>query len=267
MGDHASLPNINDVRAAQIRAAKDFKVADDPAITVLTDTLRAYTELAAAVLNEHSRHAVLRRIVDLTVEVVPGATEASVTLIERGRARTVAHRGQRSAVLDEHQYRDGSGPCMDAAVTGRMIVIEDTAREGRYPDFADEARRNGIQHTLSVGMPTRQQIAGSLNIYSSSAPGPFDQATQDIATTFAGYAALAVFNAAIYAAARQEVAQMHQVMAYRAGIEQAKGILMREHRCSAEEASTILTQASGRTNRSLHDAAQAIISEATRRKG
>jgi GAF domain-containing protein len=153
---------------------------------------------------------------------------------------------------------------MDAALTGQMISIEDTAQSGSYPEFRRQADRNGIRHTLSVGMPTLQDTTGALNIYGGGAAGPFNQVARDIATTFAGYAAIALLNAALYAGALAEVHQMHQALASRAGIEQAKGILMRERHCSADEAFSLLRERSSRSQRKLRDVAQAIVDGAAR---
>jgi AmiR/NasT family two-component response regulator len=42
-------------------------------------------------------------------------------------------------------------------------------------------------------------------------------------------------------------------------IEQAKGILMRDQKCTADEAFRLLTQASNTSNRKLRDIAAAIV--------
>ncbi len=49
----------------------------------------------------------------------------------------------------------------------------------------------------------------------------------------------------------------------RAQIEQAKGIIIRDHRCTAEEAFAILVDMSSRSNRKLRDIAASIITDAT----
>jgi hypothetical protein len=81
-------------------------------------------------------------------------------------------------------------------------------------------------------MPTLQRTSGGLNLYSSGSAGPFEESSIAAATVFAGHAAVTLFNAALYAGARDEVAQTKQAMASRAQIEQAKGIIIREHRCT-----------------------------------
>ena len=58
-----------------------------------------------------------------------------------------------AAQLDERQYEAGFGPCVDAALSGTTISIENTDDSPVYPDFARIARRHGITHTMSTGLP------------------------------------------------------------------------------------------------------------------
>jgi hypothetical protein len=122
--------------------------------------------------------------------------EASITLIQAGQPKTVGFAGKLAVVLDERQYKDGFGPCTDAAVTGQTILIEDTARSDLYPSFCCAAHRAGIHRSPSVGITTVQDTAGGLNLYGAGPAGPFDQDARGIATAFAGYAGVAFLNAA-----------------------------------------------------------------------
>ena len=259
MNEHqqSELTDDSDARGADVTSAgpsgSDAMVAAVP----------AYAELAKIVLGEQPLGVVLTRIAYLAQQLVPGADDASITLIQAGRASSVAFAGKLAARLDERQYEDGFGPCTDAAVTGQSIMIEDTARGDLYPLFCREAHRAGIHHSLSVGMTTVQDTRGALNLYGAGPAGPFDQDARDIAATFAGYAGVAVLNAATHAGALAQVEQMKQAMASRAGIEQAKGILMSQRRCTAEEAFSILVTLSSQSNRKLRDLAADIIRHAT----
>jgi GAF domain-containing protein len=196
----------------------------------------------------------------LAADLIPGIEEVSVTLIEGGRPRSVAFSGQRASVLDERQYEDGYGPCLDAAVSGQTIAIEDTSVSTLYPQFSRAAARAGIRHTLSMCLAmTVKDTTGALNMY--GATRPFDQSSRDVATDFAAYAAVAVGNAAVYAGALDEVEQLRAALNSRATIEQAKGIIMAARRCTPEEAFDILRTTSSRANRKLRDIAQALVND------
>jgi hypothetical protein len=219
-------------------------------------------ELAKIVLGAQSLDAVIHRAAGLARQIVPGADEVSITVIDRGQPVTVWFAGDLAAVLDERQYPSGHGPCVDAAATGHTITIDDTANDRLYPEFSRQAHRHGIHHVLAIAIPGPPDCTAVLGIYSTGKTGPFTAEAFDVAARFAGYAAVAVANATLYAAALDEIAQMKTAMASRAVIEQAKGMIMRDHRCDAAEAFTILVDRSTQANRKVRHVAQAITDTA-----
>jgi hypothetical protein len=91
-----------------------------------------------------------------------------------------------------------------------------------------------VTSVLSVGRPLDHRVVGSLNVYCTA--GRLDDAAVRTAREFARSAAVVVDNAAEYAGATDLVGHLRIALESRAGIEQAKGILMERHRCTAEEA-------------------------------
>ena len=61
------------------------------------------------------------------------------------------------------------------------------------------------------------------------------------------------------AARRADIADLRASLATRPVIDQAKGILMARHRCTADEAFQMLSQASQRENRKLRDLARSVV--------
>lgn len=219
---------------------------------------RVFLELGTIALGEEPLGAFLGRVASLAVEALPQASEVSVTLIEEGKARTVAFTGSLAVQLDERQYEAGWGPCLDASESAELIIV-DTAdpSSSSYPDFAAAAQRAGVVQSASVGLPIADRVIGALNIYSGSEK--LDEASVELAGTFAGYAAVAVANAASYASTAERAEQMAAAMQSRALIEQAKGIVMATRRCSPDDAFTFLVKASQRRNVKLRDVAAAIV--------
>jgi GAF domain-containing protein len=175
------------------------------------------------------------------------------------RAKTVAFTGDLAVDLDERQYASGVGPCLDAAVTGQTILV-DTRTDTRYAEFSAAARRRGVTHSMSVGLPIPQRTIGALNIYGTA--GPFTEGELESAQAFAGHAAVAVANAALFASTADLAKNLQIAMASRAVIEQAKGILMAQRRCSADEAFDLLRAASQRRNVKLRVLCQSIVESA-----
>jgi len=61
------------------------------------------------------------------------------------------------------------------------------------------------------------------------------------------------------AACRAEIEDLQAALATRPVIDQAKGILMARHRCTADQAFQMLSQASQRENRKLRDLARRVV--------
>jgi ANTAR domain/GAF domain len=251
---------------AEVGAASPPGMVLPDASGIAGDPASFFRRLAGIVLANRPLGATLTEIADAVRAGVLAADDVSVTLIQSGRAKTVAFAGDSrlASSLDERQYESGFGPCVDAAVTGRTIAIDDTSDCEPYPDFARLAQREGVAHVLSVGLPTLADVSGAVNIYSHKGSGGFTREARLVAAGFAGYVAVALTNAALYAGAVDEVAQMQQAMASRAVIEQAKGMVMRDRKCDEETAFVVLRELSMRSNRKLRDVALEIV-EAARR--
>lgn len=187
----------------------------------------------------------------------------SVTLVHDTSVTSVVFTGPLAVQLDERQYEAGFGPCVDAALSGTTISIEDTADSAAYPDFARIAHRQGVTHTLSTGLPVQRRTIGALNVYGTDEIA-FDHTTRELATAFASYAAVALANADLYTSTANLAANLQRALDSRAVIDQAKGILMRDHRISADAAFELLVRMSGVGNRKLRDVAQDVVDEALR---
>ena len=227
------------------------------------DPRAAFAELSRIMLGEQPLSATLARVAELAKQTIPGAAEVSVTLMQDGDVESAAFTGSLAVQLDERQYQAGFGPCMEAAISGATIPIDDTANSSTYPDFGRLARRQGITHTMSVGLPVQRQTIGALNVYGTG-DGSFDEQTQELATTFAGYAAVAVANAGLYASTAQLAAHLQRALDSRAVIDQAKGILMSRHGMSAEAAFDLLSRQSQVSNRKVRDIASDLVDEVQR---
>lgn len=225
----------------------------------------ALAALARIDFGRHDLRGVLGEIAGLARASLAGGGEASVTLIRDRAAYTAAFTGEPALALDETQYEAGFGPCLDAAVSGQTLVVTDMAAESRWPAFAHAATGAGILSSLSLPLPPMGAVSGALNIYATK-PDAFDEDAVEDGRTFADHAAVAIGNAHLYTDAATQARQMREAMEYRAVIEQAKGILMADRRCTAEEAFEILRRVSNETNRKLRDIADMLVTEATRER-
>jgi GAF domain-containing protein len=132
--------------------------------------------------------------------------------------------------------------------------------EQRWPDWARSASNAGAGSSLSIPVPLQREVSAALNIYSTDRDA-FDEAAVELAKTFAAYAGVALANMHLYEAQGQVAEQLQQAMLSRAVIEQAKGILIGQRRCTPQEAFDILVRLSQDTNRKLRDVAEALVAQ------
>lgn len=218
----------------------------------------AFAELGEMTSSGQPLDDILKRTVHLAQLVLPFNLECSITLVEAEEATTPVFTGQVALDLDETQYAIGYGPCLAAAEVGQLVAIPDVQSETRWPQFTRDAVAKGIGSTLSVPLPVQGRVIGALNMYASK-PEAFDGTAVKLTKDFGAYAAVAITNTSLYLSASQLAEQMTAALASRAGIEQAKGMLMAQRKCSADEAFDLLVKLSQQTNRKLHAVAAALV--------
>ena len=186
----------------------------------------------------------------------------SLTLIEGDFAWTAGTSGPVALDLDQQQYETGKGPCLDAARHGEAVKLTMGESNQPYPEFRQAAQRQGVSHTMSIGLATGDQVMGSMNIYNSTGR-PFSHDSDRIARAFAVCTGLVLANVERLRQAAGQATHLEVAMVSRSCIEQAKGILMSRLHCSGEEAFKILIGLSQAQNVTLTAVAQNLVDNAT----
>jgi GAF domain-containing protein len=214
--------------------------------------------ISAGLAGDANLFETLTRLCELAVEAVPGCEFAGITLLRNGEPTTAAFTDSASPEIDSAQYASGAGPCLAAFRDGIPYAIDDTRTDRRWPEFAAAADAHGIRSTLSMPLAVSGTGIGALNMYATEveAFGPDDA---DTTALFAGQAAAVLANAQSYWAAQELSVQLQEALESRAVIDQAKGMLMAEHRCSADDAFAMLRAESQRANRKLREVAQSLV--------
>ncbi|MFY1622483.1 ANTAR domain-containing protein [Micromonospora sp. WMMD735] len=226
------------------------------------DLTEAVLRLGSIRHDEMGLDAVLSRITEVALESIPDAAEVTVTLVHGTEATTAAHTGELALQLDRWQFEQGRGPSLDAATTGTVLIVADMTEERRWPEWAARAHAVGVCSSMSLGLPIQEAVVGALNLYATRV-GAFGPLAAP-ARTFADHAAVALANAHLYDSTATLAGQMQEAMRNRAVIEQAKGIIMGQRRCTADEAFAMLARVSQNSNRKLRDVAEALVRQVTR---
>jgi len=221
--------------------------------------------LAGILVAEQSLEKTLGQVLDLACAALPCGDDAGVTLLDREGPRTAVATSEAALRVDGFQYdNDGGGPCLDAYRRQQVLRIDSTLVDARWPGFAQAAAAAGILSTLSLPLVVAGDGLGALNIYCRQENG-FSGADETLATTFASYASVALANARVYWRTQRLAGQLQEALSTRGIIEQAKGIIIAEQGCSADQAFQLLVTMSQRRHTKLHDLATELVDHARHR--
>jgi GAF domain-containing protein len=227
------------------------------------DAMHALQSLAGVALSHDELGSALSQICQITVDAVAGADGATLTSFSARGPEVAAASDDWAAQLDELQYHEHEGPCLDAGRTGVLFRVPDLDRELRWPSYTPRAAALGARSLVSLPMTIEAKTIGALNVYSRREDA-FHSDDVSVAEILAGHASLATQVAAALQGHRELAEQLRSAMASRAEIEQAKGIIMGTVGCGPDEAFERLSQQSQHQNVKLRDLASELVRRQSR---
>ena len=205
-------------------------------------------ELARELQQEDDLDTVLAGIVQAAVELIPGAADASISLVTGRTIEAKIASGVLPRRVDALQSSTGQGPCLDAAYADRIVRVPDLSTETRWPAFCSGAVELGARSMLSLQLFVEGDRMGALNLFGAR-PDAFDLESEQIGLLVAAHAAVAFADS-------QKISQLKEALMSRQLIGQAEGILMERYKLSAQQAFLVLTRASSSSNRKLREVAE-----------
>ncbi|MFI8832780.1 GAF and ANTAR domain-containing protein [Streptomyces afghaniensis] len=215
--------------------------------------------LDQAMVRSSGLDTLLRDLTDRAVQEVPGAAACSITVRRGGRLLTLAGSAGLPSGLDQRQYENGSGPCVEAAETGVEQYAPDLAEESRWPAYTRYALDTGVRSVLAVPLAVEGETGAALNYYGER-PGVLGTG-RDKARTFAARAGDAIDVALRIEHRRQSAADVRTALLSRSVIDQAIGILMARERIDARDALERLRRASQHRNVKLRDLCGQLVAK------
>jgi GAF domain-containing protein len=152
---------------------------------------------------------------------------------------------------DELQVELDEGPCRDAAWAQHTLIVEDLARDERWPRWAPQASALGLGSILAVELGPQGGRFGALNLYCEG-PRRFAEDEIAFAHVFGRHAAVAL------AAARQEET-LNEAIDARTLIGQAQGMLMERFDLNSDKAFEVLRRYSQDYNTKLRVVAEELV--------
>jgi hypothetical protein len=179
--------------------------------------------------------AQLVTITELAAASLPAVSYASTTVLRKDAYTTVAATSGLAAAVDEAQYADGEGPCLEALDSGSPVEVADMTTTIRWPGFRRAAHRCGLHASLSIPLfAGRGDAVASMNLY-----GRDSLAMADLAAQVRGAFEPALARASSSWSMRGAeglAAGLVEALAVRDRIQQAIGVMVGRNRCSAADA-------------------------------
>lgn len=232
--------------------------------SVTPDLATALGELANLMMATPTVSGLLDELCFLAAGVLAPPASCGITMRQDHLPLTVASSDPLAAHMDEVQYGEDQGPCLQTLRTGQVTVVEDLAHEDRWGSYVAHALGYGARSSLSLPLVVNGHSRGAMNIY-ARLPRAFGAEERQHAEIFATQASAALTVVTRQAQQTQLTDQLREALAARAVIDQALGIVMAQQHCDHDAAFTILRSSSQHQNRKLRDVAAEIVEAITGR--
>jgi GAF domain-containing protein len=208
---------------------------------------RMLVDAGRSVADENDLLTLLQHVAGIAQQAIDGADCTGITIDLGGLTYTAVHTDERTLRIDSEQYEAGDGPCLHAARTRSIVLLDSDEAMERWPLFAAGARTEGIISFLAAPLFTDDQTLGSFNLYGREQHA-FDSIDAEILDLLTTAVSRAIGDFARFKSAQDTAESIQRVLQTRAPIEQAKGVLMAMRGIDADEAFDVLRVQSQETN-------------------
>jgi hypothetical protein len=203
-------------------------------------------------------------IAKLAADRIGATTYASVTALTGRVHVTVAVSDELVRAVDEAQYTDGAGPCIEALGTGTPVGVPDIAATVQWPHFHEEAPRLGLHASVSVPLYAgRGEPIAALNLYGhdTAAMAPLIDGICAVHEHSDGRIASFDDLRLLDDGGRELVTGYAEALTIRATIRFALSVIMSELHCDADDAYLALCIRAGAAGTDLARAAGLLLTD------
>jgi PAS domain-containing protein len=195
-------------------------------------------------------------------ETIGDRISATIAVGPPGGPDAVSSTDAHAQRLDGAQVSAGEGPSMAAFATRTTQESADLVRDERWPRLTRHLAEEDGSGTVAVPLEVGDRLLGVLTLYRRHGSELLDLPQTARLLGAAVAAAIHEVHARGELCALAE--NLREALRSRAGIEQAKGILMAQSGCDAEQAFARLVSLSSTQHLKLRDVAQRIVDASTR---
>jgi len=214
-----------------------------------------FAELAIRLHQEDTLGDTIDRVLEFAVKELDCSYVGVVFVHAKERVETVAVTDPIVAHLDAVQLECGHGPDLDLARGSAGVIVHDTQRDARWPEWAAVLCRAGVRSMLGTRLHTGEQAIGNLNFYDVRV-GHFSADDLEVAQVLARHAAVALDTA-------RDQENLWRAIGSRHLIGMAQGILMERFGIDEDDAFAVLRRYSQDNNVKLHAVAERVVESRT----
>jgi PAS domain-containing protein len=219
---------------------------------------RAIVELTALPLYKAETQDVLTKTAHISQRGLGQGISVSVSVGPPAEPELVASTDDLAQQIDGAQMRADEGPCQSAWEDSASVTSSDIRSDPRWPRLHRCLDYDTPIGAVAAPIRVGDDLVGALNVYSPSRD--VNDQTFAASVELLGTAVAAVLHEIAAKSELEAVAsQLRTALTSRATIEQAKGMIMAERGCSADEAFEHLAKISNDRNRKLRDIAAALV--------
>lgn len=216
--------------------------------------LQALLEISKAISSDQYLDDILKLIVTLTANVMDSKICSLWILDEKEKVlRIRATQAISEEYLKERSLKLGEGVVGYVAQHNKPLSILDVLKEPRYKE-KELAKKEGLVSMLSVPMVVKDKVIGVINVYTSY-PHEFTETEKAVLTMVANQAAICIQNTELMV----QTKVIQEELETRKLVERAKGILMKQHGLSEDEAYRRIRKASMDSRKTMRQIAEAIL--------
>src|SRR3954467_5668663 len=218
----------------------------------------ALAQMAGLVLSRQTVDTAVALVTTLAEATITGTTGAGVTIADEHGKRSKASSNQLVEQADALQYEFDEGPCLTAWRTRRLVRIDDTATDSRWPSWNSAAARLGVRAVLSVALVVDDENIGANKVYSDQ-PANYGEHDEQVMSLFAEQAAILLANTQSLQQARRLSRQLTDALRGRRSISRATGVLRARGAADQDAAFVLLSDAARRSGRTVRQVAHELL--------
>lgn len=216
--------------------------------------IETLSKVSEAIASSLYLEDILKLIVTVTAEVTNSKICSLMLLDSKTQIlKLKTTQSMSEAYNKKPSLRLGEGIAGKVALSGEPLIVKDVKKDPQYRNI-DIAKKEGLCSLLCVPLKVKDRVIGVLNLYTSR-PHTFTRTEIGVLTAVANQAAIVIENAQLLV--KTKVVQ--EELEARKLIERAKGILMKTHGHSEDEAFRKIQKLAMNTRRTMREVSEAII--------